>query len=502
MERWSVSLSPEELLRHTGWMRRLARSLVRDSQDADDLVQDAWVELSRRPAAHLGSLRPYLAGIVRNLGRRRGRREGARARSEEQAAGGESTPSPAELMERLEVQRAMVELLRDIPEPQRDTILLHYVEGLSSARIARRQGVPEGTVRSRLKRGLDRLREELDRRFGGDGRSWCTVLIPLAAGRDPAAAGGLGSAVSALISGVIVMSTKAMLGLGVLILGAVAVGWIMWPDSPGPSPRSEAASAPAAESPDPVPDGIPVPAEADPGMSGEERTAVPVAATERSGALFHGRVEAPDGSPIANASLKLFWSGENWQEQEPLAESSSDSEGRFQIEVIPPPDDAIVIAAEAVGFQSTSRELVASERVIELTLPWLVTISGRIRDAETGEPIPEASITRGLEATLSDEDGYYRIPNAKDGSLVLIRARAAGYAHRTASLMIRGPDEVELDLLLERGAPVVVQVVDRDSGEPVPGAEIRNRGFETEPFGVSDEQGRFLLHVVDGMDLK
>lgn len=502
MEHWSVSLGPEELLRHTAWMRRLARSLIRDFQGADDLVQDAWIELSRRPEARVGGLRPYLAGIVRNLGRQRARREGARARSEERAARDEAIPSPEAVMERLEVQRAVVELLRDLPEPQRDTILLHFVEGLSAARIARLQGAPEGTVRSRLKRGLDRLREELDRRFGGDGRAWYAALIPLAAGRDPAAAGGLGSAISALISGVVLMSTKAMLGLGALILGAVAVAWMMWPDSPEPPLRSDAAAAPSSESPHLVPGESPARVEADSGRSEDERTAASVVPSGRPGVLLRGSVEAPDESPIANASLKLYRDAEDWQEQEPLAESSSDAEGRFQIEVIPPPDDAIVIAAGAVGHQPTSRKLSAFDRAIELTLPWLVTLFGRVADAETGDPIPDARITWGTTSVLSDGDGRYRIPDARVGFRIAIRARADGYADGTAWVVIREPRETELDILLERGAPFWVQVIDRESGEAIPGAEVRIRDSDVEPFAASDDQGRLRLSVVDGMDLE
>ena len=64
-------------------------------------------------------------------------------------------------------------------EPYRTTVLLRYFEGLSSAEIARRTGVPSATVRWRLMRALEELRGKLDARHGGDRRSWCVVLAPL-----------------------------------------------------------------------------------------------------------------------------------------------------------------------------------------------------------------------------------------------------------------------------------------------------------------------------------
>src|SRR5205823_1008819 len=54
-----------------------------------------------------------------------------------------------------------------LAEPYRTAVLLRYYEELSAAEIARRTEVPAGTVRWRLKEGLDRLRRQLDERSGG-----------------------------------------------------------------------------------------------------------------------------------------------------------------------------------------------------------------------------------------------------------------------------------------------------------------------------------------------
>ncbi len=83
------SIEPDTLLAHHEWMRRLARRLVLDDAEADDVVQEAWLRATERPPREAGALRAWLATVVRNAARqlargesRRGRREFAAARSE------------------------------------------------------------------------------------------------------------------------------------------------------------------------------------------------------------------------------------------------------------------------------------------------------------------------------------------------------------------------------------------------------------------------------------
>src|SRR5205814_10341316 len=50
--------TPEELLAHAGWVRALARELVRDASTADDLVQETWLAALRHPPRAGSSMRP------------------------------------------------------------------------------------------------------------------------------------------------------------------------------------------------------------------------------------------------------------------------------------------------------------------------------------------------------------------------------------------------------------------------------------------------------------
>ena len=69
----SSQISRETLLRHAGWTRRLARQLVRDEDEADDAVQDAWAIALRSPPRHRANLRGWLAHMLRSAVRSRQR---------------------------------------------------------------------------------------------------------------------------------------------------------------------------------------------------------------------------------------------------------------------------------------------------------------------------------------------------------------------------------------------------------------------------------------------
>lgn len=170
--------TPEALLEHLDWVRRLARGLVADPNAADDLVQEAWISATRRPP-HAGNLRGWLATVVRNAARERARKEARRAVHEERAARSEAQSSSDELAERVAVQQQVVQHVLELAEPYRETVLLRYFQELSPDEIAQRMRVPVATVKTRLRRALAELRERLDRAHGGDGRAWVLALLPL-----------------------------------------------------------------------------------------------------------------------------------------------------------------------------------------------------------------------------------------------------------------------------------------------------------------------------------
>jgi RNA polymerase sigma-70 factor (ECF subfamily) len=204
------------LLAHREWVRRLARSLVRDEASADDVEQRTWVAALRSPPGQATSVRAWLARVVRRQALDTFRAQGRRARHEQAGARGESVRSAAEVVAEAETQNRVVAAVCSLPEPYRTTVLMRFFEDLPPREVAQRLGVPVETVRTRQKRAAEMLRRELG---GTDGSEWLAALSPLlAAPRDGGSA--LGTA------GGIVMksSTKAT----VVAVAVAAIGACLW----------------------------------------------------------------------------------------------------------------------------------------------------------------------------------------------------------------------------------------------------------------------------------
>ena len=145
-------------------LRRYAWSLMRNANDADDLVQDCLLRALDRldTVREEGQLRPWLFPIMHNLYVNRWRRAKIRAEvsAEKTAAEMPVPPSQPASAEMRDVLRG----LRELPAEQRQVILLVAVEGFEYAEVAAMLGVPVGTVMSRLSRARDRLRDFVEGR--------------------------------------------------------------------------------------------------------------------------------------------------------------------------------------------------------------------------------------------------------------------------------------------------------------------------------------------------
>jgi RNA polymerase sigma-70 factor (ECF subfamily) len=304
-----VSIDARELLTQARWVRRLAQSLVRDASIAEDLVQETWLAALEGAPSEEGRLRPWLARVVRNFARQSRRGEANRTRREHVSARSERSPSASETAERLESQRVLVESLESLDEPYRTTVTLRYLEGLSAAQIARKQGIPAGTVRWRLKQGLDQLRARLDKRFGGERRSWALAFLPLLR-RPPLAqiAAGTGAAV---VEGLTIMSTGTKIAIGVAVL---AVSGGVWFASSRSGSLSNALAESHAKAEAVILSGKPEEAKADEVLKsregeGRESAGAPaVSAGPPAPEVAIGRVEArfvdPDSHPLSGISLE------------------------------------------------------------------------------------------------------------------------------------------------------------------------------------------------------
>jgi RNA polymerase sigma-70 factor (ECF subfamily) len=141
-------------------MRRYARSLARDEQDADDVVQDALLRAIERKATYQPqrSRTRWLLAIVHNVFISGKRRQAAEARRNDRFAQiliSSVGPRQEEHVRLAEIARGFA----DLPDAQRAVLHLTAIEGLSYQEAADVLGVPIGTVMSRLSRARAALRE-------------------------------------------------------------------------------------------------------------------------------------------------------------------------------------------------------------------------------------------------------------------------------------------------------------------------------------------------------
>lgn len=160
------------------FLRRLAYRLVREEALAEDLVQETWRRWLEKAPGGLGEPRAWMTSVLRNLAFN-ARRDAERRRARERGAARTEEVEP-ETDGTLEAQARLVEALRTLEEPCRSALVQRYYHDLAPKEIAARGGVPLDTVKSRLARGLAKLREDLDRRYGGDRGAWCHWLWTLA----------------------------------------------------------------------------------------------------------------------------------------------------------------------------------------------------------------------------------------------------------------------------------------------------------------------------------
>ncbi len=147
--------------RHKLPLFALARSMRRSAAEAEDLLHDVFLEAWRRSgdySAERGSVRAWLMLRTRSRALDRiksaGRPRQLAADAAHESAVQHAAPETGD-------QRRLRELLVQMPEGQRQVVLLGYFEGLCSAEIGERLGIPVGTVKSRTRAALESLRDVL-----------------------------------------------------------------------------------------------------------------------------------------------------------------------------------------------------------------------------------------------------------------------------------------------------------------------------------------------------
>jgi RNA polymerase sigma factor (sigma-70 family) len=152
-----------DIIGQLGSMRRYARSLTRDSADAEDLVHDALVRAYERRETFRqgGNLRAWLLSVLHNSFIDRGRSqraEAGRIAQSEYLAESRMEPPQDHVVRLAQVKEAFL----DLPEEQRSALHLVAIEGLSYQEAAFALAIPVGTLMSRIGRARASLRNMED----------------------------------------------------------------------------------------------------------------------------------------------------------------------------------------------------------------------------------------------------------------------------------------------------------------------------------------------------
>jgi RNA polymerase sigma-70 factor (ECF subfamily) len=153
--------------RYGGMIYRLTLRMVRDAAIAEDLVQETFLRAWNRAGAfdaERGAAGPWLLAIARNRAldflRSRSRHCANAMELNEAELPARFVNFPSEARN-FDLARQVKRALEDLSADERAAIELAYFEGMSQSEIAERTGLPLGTVKTRMRRAMLRMRESM-----------------------------------------------------------------------------------------------------------------------------------------------------------------------------------------------------------------------------------------------------------------------------------------------------------------------------------------------------
>jgi len=464
--------SPDALLEHVGFLRSIALGLLRNEADAEDVVQQTLVAALEKPPQDGSNLKGWLGTVARNFALMQFRRRKRQREREARVAKPDGAPSGERITERLEMERRVVDAVASLEEPFRTMVILRYYDGLQPKEIAERLGIPAATVRTRLKRGLDRMRGDLEERSGGR-RSMLAGLLLLA--QLPAQAASPWP-----------VRLVAAAGVAALVVTVVTVAWLLDVSRPEPPARRTVQAevkfvdptlAVLLAEPQPLRDGL------SGRVVNDERMPIPHAEVLIYPHEGPGRLE----TPVRRLRRYL-------ETPEPLARTRTDARGRYALTL--PRNRPVWIVARKDGYTidafpvlDTSGRYDEADLRLERTRGLELRVLGSNR-----QPIGDATV-RAWDPRLSDEffPGIIAGTTHADGTVTLpieprpriagrsswvavtlvVDARHLGYAPRLVPFQPAWNRTVQIDRgagarvdFRDGPADLVVLLGQRDTGPP------------------------------------
>jgi len=165
---WAIRSGDESAMatlydRYSGLVYAVALRVLGETGAAEDVLQEVFLQLWRNPAAFdssRGNLGAWLAVIARNRAI-----DGLRKRRPETDIADVVVSVEPDLAGEAERSRALEKVraeLNAMPAPQRKALEMAYFEGLTHVEIAAKSGEPLGTIKTRIRTGLQALRQAFE----------------------------------------------------------------------------------------------------------------------------------------------------------------------------------------------------------------------------------------------------------------------------------------------------------------------------------------------------
>jgi len=168
LARWDDADFTEFVRRHSRLVFRVAYAVLRNSHDAEDVVQEVFLKLYRSNA--WGGVRDEKAYLARSAWRAAVDHlpKGERVELADESELPSAHPSPEQAALDADFQQKVHRLIDRLPEELRQPLALSTIQELTSGEVAEVLGIPEGTVRTRVLRARQLLREKLASLEGRD----------------------------------------------------------------------------------------------------------------------------------------------------------------------------------------------------------------------------------------------------------------------------------------------------------------------------------------------
>jgi RNA polymerase sigma factor (sigma-70 family) len=380
--------------RHGPMVLAVCRRVLGHQQDAEDAFQATFLVLAR--GANSLRKKTALAGFLHGTAYRialGAKRAVARRRKHEAQAPVRPPSNPSNELLWREVQALLDEEIARLPDPYRSVFVLCCLENVGLAGAARRLGLKEGTVSSRLTHARQRLRRRLSRR-GVE----LTVLLAATALATPSSSALPAVLLTATTSATVSPTVAALMHAGlnglsagkvkmaaaILLVGSLLTG----------------AGLCVYRTSAPITQGLPGEPSPVPKRNDNPQTAPPKHEAAKT-VEIQGRVFDPDGKPKAGA--KLFFLGE----REKLRQLGvSDGDGRFTVAV--PKEakqnflDFLIARSDGTGLDFLALDSLKRGKQVELRLVKDNAIRGRVVNTE-GKPVRGVRVAAGqIETYLNN----------------------------------------------------------------------------------------------------